>query len=438
MKKISRVTMLVFLVLLCVLPIAVGNNVSAAYSLTVWTFDSVQIDYMKQMVPVVKSKFGVDLNIELVAEEQIVPKYQAAILSDTEIPDLIELGNWNFVPTFFKGDPNSIPLVDLTNYLKKSPYWANMVKARLDPLTWKGVGKNRIYAIGPDVHPAVLAYNDKAWKAAGIDLSKIVTWDEFIAAGKKVTRDTNNDGKTDVFAFVSPREEYDVFDFMVQEQGIGTADPQDTKFMVTDPRFQKAVETFTKMWDAGIAATWDWGQNFNLMKNGKVLSVAAPDWYVNQMKDAMVGVTGWRCMPLPTFTGAKYRTGAWGGCGMGISKSAKSPKLAFDVACFLFYGREAIPVRYKVTSILPPQTNLWDMDIFRQPFAMFDGQKVGELQISLAKDMPPLVNNDHTLVVAGKIREFLSRAQHGEYKDMKQALINMEKELQRQYDLDHK
>jgi arabinosaccharide transport system substrate-binding protein len=420
------------------IPALPGNVSLAANSLTIWSFDSVQINHMKQVAPLVKSKFGVDLAIEMVNEEQLIPKYQAALLSRADIPDLIEMGNWNFFPSFFKGNPKDIPLVDLTNYLKRSPYWAPMVKTRLDPLTWKGRGGNRIYAIGPDVHPAVLAYNDKAWKQAGIDLSQIVTWDEFIAAGRKVTKDTNNDGKTDVYALVSPREEFDTFDFMLQQQGIGTADPEDTKFMVTDPRFQRAVETFTRIWDTGIAATWDWGQNFNLMKTGKILSVAAPDWYINQMKTAMAGVTGWKCMPLPTFPGSKYRTGAWGGCGMAVSKSTKNPKLAFDVACFLFYDRQVVPGRYQATGVLPPQTNLWDLEIFRQPVPLFDGQKVGELQISLAKAMPPLVNNQHTLVVAGKIRDFLARAQRGEFKDLKQALRNLEKECQRQYDLDYK
>ncbi|NLG85496.1 MAG: extracellular solute-binding protein, partial [Firmicutes bacterium] len=368
---------------------------------------------------------------------QFIQKYQAALLSGVDVPDMIEIGNWEYGSTFFKIKKESeIPLVNITDYLKKSKYWKDLVYGRLGPLTWKG----KIYAIPHDIHPSVLLYYEPAWKAAGVDLSKVVTWDEFIEAGKKVTKDTAGDGKTDVYAIVGPRSNWNIFEFMLQEKGIWYADENDTRIMFTHPDFVEVILQFKRLWDSGIIATWDWGQNIALFKAQKILSVAAPDWYVGQVRSALPDMKGWRALPLPTFPGSKIRTGVWGGSAMGISKTTPNPKLAFDVVTYLYWDPEVMPKHWELTGILPPLKSLWSMPIFHEPDPWLGGQKWGELLMELAPDVPAIFNNNHTGGASGHMyNEFIPKLLRGEWKTVdaiKKALEAAEKDAYRKMELE--
>lgn len=61
-----------------------------------------------------------------------------------------------------------------------------------------------LYGIPKDNSPTVLFYNQDAFEKAGIPLPHDGwTWEECIAAGKKLTRDTNGDGMPDQFGYIA-------------------------------------------------------------------------------------------------------------------------------------------------------------------------------------------------------------------------------------------
>ena len=51
----------------------------------------------------------------------------------------------------------------------------------------------------------MLLYRDDLFKAAGVEMTEVETWDDFIAAGKKATRDLDGDGEVDQYAIVLDR-----------------------------------------------------------------------------------------------------------------------------------------------------------------------------------------------------------------------------------------
>ena len=62
--------------------------------------------------------------------------------------------------------------------------------------------KGKIHAMPGDYMTMVLFYNTEMFKAAGLDPNKPPkTWDEFLEYAKKLTRDTDGDGKVDQWAF---------------------------------------------------------------------------------------------------------------------------------------------------------------------------------------------------------------------------------------------
>jgi len=60
----------------------------------------------------------------------------------------------------------------------------------------------KVHAMPGDYMTMVLFYNTEMFKAAGLDPGKPPkTWDEFLEYAKKLTRDTNGDGKVDQWGF---------------------------------------------------------------------------------------------------------------------------------------------------------------------------------------------------------------------------------------------
>ena len=59
------------------------------------------------------------------------------------------------------------------------------------------------------------------------------------------------------------------------------------------------------------------------------------------------------------------------------------------------YGNKKLAVlRYKTGGLLAPVPDAWDDPVFHQPDDRFGGQKLGELQVTLAKEMPSIKNSD--------------------------------------------
>ncbi|MGD9045347.1 MAG: sugar ABC transporter substrate-binding protein, partial [Desulfobacterales bacterium] len=71
------------------------------------------------------------------------------------------------------------------------------------PLAIKLMQHNgKVHAMPGDYMTMVLFYNTEIFKAAGMDPNKPPkTWDEFLAYAKKLTRDTDGDGKVDQWGF---------------------------------------------------------------------------------------------------------------------------------------------------------------------------------------------------------------------------------------------
>jgi len=65
---------------------------------------------------------------------------------------------------------------------------------------WKG----KTYALPYDLSTLCLMYNKKLFDEAGVKYPTEWKWDEFLDATKKLTKDTNGDGKPDQFGYILP------------------------------------------------------------------------------------------------------------------------------------------------------------------------------------------------------------------------------------------
>jgi multiple sugar transport system substrate-binding protein len=93
-------------------------------------------------------------------------------------------------------------LLSIDPYISSQPdvnmddFWPAIMKA----YKWEG----KTYALPYDLSTMLLIYNKKLFDEAGVAYPNDWTWDQFVEATQKLTKDTNGDGKTDQFGYILP------------------------------------------------------------------------------------------------------------------------------------------------------------------------------------------------------------------------------------------
>jgi len=137
---------------------------------------------------------NIKVNLEPVSYGEKETKYTVESMAG-RAPDVFHVHAFSLPMFFGKGFAK-----DLTPFIEKEG------PGFLDawyPLPLKLVKhQGRIHAMPGDYMTMVLFYNTEMFKAAGLDPNKPPkTWDEFLAYAKKLTRDTDGDGKVDQWGF---------------------------------------------------------------------------------------------------------------------------------------------------------------------------------------------------------------------------------------------
>lgn len=90
-------------------------------------------------------------------------------------------------------------LLDLTPYIEKEP---GLKEKFLEETLAISTKNGRIYSLPDDYPIIILVYNKEMFREAGLDPNKPPqTWDQFVEYAKKLTRDTDGDGKVDQWGY---------------------------------------------------------------------------------------------------------------------------------------------------------------------------------------------------------------------------------------------
>jgi arabinosaccharide transport system substrate-binding protein len=247
----------------------------------------------------------------------------------------------------------------------------------------------------------VLLYRDDLFKAAGVDLTEVETWADFIEAGKKATRELDGDGEIDQYAIVlDSRASSDYLNILLQRGG-GFFD-ENGDIIIDSELAVETLEFFSSLFNEHKIATPVYGtwhghpSNYAAMQEGRLLSILAPDWYVGMMKNQVPQMAGkWRAIPMPAWNIGERRTTTRGGTMIGITKQCKNRELAWEFLKFTYFDRQGLVNRYDKTRIIPPLKAAWSAPIFDERDPYLGGQRLGRLFTELSVDLPPLHQNPY-------------------------------------------
>jgi multiple sugar transport system substrate-binding protein len=151
---------------------------------------------------------------------------------------------------------------DLTAYIKrdlKESDYVSMLYAAKDE-------SSKVWGIPHGLNPVALAYNKKIFKDAGIEPpTDNWTYQDLLDTAKKLTKDTNGDGKTDIYGMSVEKNMTQGYWPWSKIYGGGWLDETKTKSMLLDPRTVQGVTAWQNTMKSGIAPTSD-----VLEANGKI------------------------------------------------------------------------------------------------------------------------------------------------------------------------
>jgi arabinosaccharide transport system substrate-binding protein len=385
----------------------VGNLQGAGKrKVTIWSFAPNNVEEYKKRKADIEKKFGVELDLQVVAQNAFVQKLQAVMMDGKGAPDIIE---WMIENNrILNADPKKSFVLPLNDYVSKSDVFSKVVPGRV---AWVKYGGN-VYGLPHDVHPVVLIYNDTLWKSVGVDVAKIQTWDEFFEASKKLTKE-KKEGKPVHYALPYGNDGLNNTMFMIwQQTGSQILDANGAPTF-TSSDFKSFVEKWLGWQKTGAFTMWDWGNFGALLANGTLCSYTSPDWWVPQVNLASTGSTEgnvtalgsketkraevkyqFKVRPLPAYKKGGPATASWGGTFMAIPKGTKDADLIYQIMEYMEYDTSALKVRWDATTMLPPMASVWSDPMFAKADARFGGQKLGELMVSMAKIMPKVNSGD--------------------------------------------
>lgn len=290
-------------------------------------------------------------------------------------------------PRFFAGPIESLGFIDLTDRIREEGIDEIILPASFSPWTTRG----HIMGIPNDVHPVLLAYRQDLVEEAGIDLSRVETWDDYFAAMKPLMADNNNDGRPDRYLLsFSLTNAMQLEVWMMQGGGLLFEEEQ------------PVIDSDLNAWLLSKIVCWSEGPNQvtvdapefsasgNRMKlDGFVASSFMPDWLCNTWKTDLPQLAGkYRLMPLPAWKPGGLRTSVQGGTMICIPRNIPDVEAAWNLAKHLYLSEEAAVALYTSSDIISPVSAHWDHPMYDEPSAYFGGQLKGQLYLEYAKQVP--------------------------------------------------
>ena len=413
-----------------------GKSNSDSYDLVFVTFARSHLEGYQQATKEFEKEHGVRIHIQLVSDRAVKDRLQSALMTDAEVPDLVETLA-DSMGYFTQGPVEDIGFMDLTDLLKQEQVndvtlYDRFVESRFSRLSRNG----RIYALPHDVHPLMLCYRrDIVEDELGIDINQIETWDDFTRIGRQVTKDLDGDGNPDRFMIDLDKAGGDFIIPLLQQRDEGLFDVDGNLTLDTEGVVDTIVWYIRQCYGPNrIAFSAGWGQTLaKTISDGLVLFYYCPDWRSKQFEMDVPQLEGkLALMSLPAWKPGGRRVSTWGGTGLAITKACKNKELAWAYAKKLYLKREDLADRFMASYILPPVKDAWELPIFQTPIPLYSNQSIGQLYAALAPDIPPNYASPYYELARSKLNEaFMNAAQYYQDQGESGLLVYTKSELQR-------
>lgn len=332
----------------------------------------------------------------------------SGFLSGTPVADLAEV-EIGMIGKFFSGPLEAVGFVDLTDRLQQEGLLEAINRPSLAPWTSRG----RIFGLPHDVHPVLLAYRADIVEAAGIDVSAVATWEDFVRVMSPLMKDANGDGVPDHYLLNIWETNLDAMEMLVLQAGGEFFDENQRPLL--DSETNALVISTIVSWTAGPGRIGLNAPNFDAVGNqlflrGDVLCNLMPDWLAGIWMQDLPGLKGKvKLMPLPAWSPGGRRTSVAGGTMLGIAKRSVQQENDWKFAKELYLSPELARQLFRVSAIISPVKANWADPMYAEPNPYFSGQANGLLYIAAAPDVPLRASSPYKSVARERMSDAVIR-----------------------------
>jgi ABC-type glycerol-3-phosphate transport system substrate-binding protein len=350
-------------------------------ALTLWTFVDTHARWFKRRASEYQKQVNRNFNLT-VRVQPYIPHHQkllTVLQTGVGAPDLADVEQGQF-GAFLHG---TVPFVPLEQRLNTGHYLKNLVASREALYAWKG----HVYGIEHALTPVVLYYREDYFKRYGLKPTDLVTWDDFVTAGKTLKKQG---------IYILPTE-LGYFETLLRQRGSDFFDAKGN--LIADSPL--AINTLQWLIDlnfkhhiakapAGFSVYTP--EFYAELQKGTYATLIGADWYAGFMADNAGTLSGkWRAMPLPVWPNdkAKRRTSCLGGTGLCIPVTTSKTELAWDFIRFCLLTTVGEVEQYLMIQLWPPFIPAWSDRRLHSPNPNFGGQDLGAVFAEVGREVPP-------------------------------------------------
>jgi lactose/L-arabinose transport system substrate-binding protein len=336
---------------------------------------------LRSLTPAFQNRYPrVHVNVEM-SGANMQTRFLLSLSAGTGAPDVMQLQAYES-PRYMATGRMSDLTAAAAKYQKQFPpsSWANCVH------------EGRVYAVPWDIGPCAVFYKRDTFRKYGIDPEQIETWDDFIAAGKRIREQSN--GRTKMMP-LSTGDPIPIYEMLLQQVGGQVFDAQG-RIAVDSPESRRVLELIRRLLDSGICAAVDqfsheWLAGLNAET---IAGYPGAAWQGGTIKDTtgqyISGRANWGVFRLPAFERGGLRTSNLGGSVLVIPDQCPNKEAAWAFVEYALCTREGQVAQYVHFDLFPAYLPALEDPCFQQPDPYYGDQRVRALFADAVKGIPVL------------------------------------------------
>lgn len=381
--------------------------------ITIWSWN-IAASSLQATVAGFNEKYpDVKVTVEDLGNQQVYDKSIAGCAAGGEgLPDIVSIENgeaenyWSKFPDCF------VDLHTLGYTAEDQAKFPDFKRTELE------VG-DVAYAMPWDSGPVAMFYRRDFYEKAGVDPESIKTWDDFIAAGKKIQE--ANPGVSMTNADLNGDDEF--FRMISNEQGCAYFADDGESITINQPGCVGAMAKIKEMVDAGLVTAADWGGKITNNTAGTVATQMYGGWYEGTVRTESPDESGkWGVYLMPSLTADGPRAANLGGSSLAISASSENKEAAYAYVKYTLETNEGQVTMLKEYGLVPSLISALDDPYVSEGLPYWGGQAVWKTILgTLPKIHPsrgtPFQSDGHPIAIAVQTK-YLA----GEFADAQAAL----------------
>lgn len=306
--------------LLALASAAAAQSSTLSGTVTIWSWD-VAAKALQSTVPAFNRKHpNVKVEVVDLGNQNVYDRGLAGCAAGgADLPDIYSIEN-NEAEVFWARFPNCF--TDL-NTLGADRLVRSFPAFKWTELTAGG----KRFAMPWDSGPVVMFYRRDLYQQAGVNPASIRTWDDFIAAGRRVN--TQFGGRVKM-ATIANGQDDEWFRMLANQNGCFYFDNAGQQVTVARPGCVTALNTIKRLYDANVVATGDWGGQITNVKAGRTASAMFGAWYEGTIRTNAPDQRGkWGVYLMPASRAGGPRASNLGGSALAIPASSRNKAAAY-------------------------------------------------------------------------------------------------------------